>query len=99
LILLSEAEDRLNLLVSEVAPPGHKNLSQCSAGELEIMVEARLQLAAIALQRHRAAYSAAIVFSTLRLLQDSKLFKKKGVQDDTENSLSPRASVCMNLMF
>lgn len=56
LILLSEAEDRLNLLVSEVEPLGHKNLSHCSAGELEIVVEARLQLAAIALQRHRAAY-------------------------------------------
>ncbi|XP_004748547.1 cilia- and flagella-associated protein 54 [Mustela putorius furo] len=96
LILLSEAEDRLNLLVSEVEPPGHQNLSQCSAGELEIVVEARLQLAAIALQRHRAAYSAAIVFSTLRLLQDSKLFKKKGVQDDTENSISPRASATEN---
>ncbi|XP_044083407.1 cilia- and flagella-associated protein 54 [Neovison vison] len=96
LILLSEAEDRLNLLVSEVEPLGHKNLSHCSAGELEIVVEARLQLAAIALQRHRAAYSAAIVFSTLRLLQDSKLFKKKGVQDDTENSISPRASATEN---
>ncbi|XP_044770668.1 LOW QUALITY PROTEIN: cilia- and flagella-associated protein 54 [Neomonachus schauinslandi] len=95
-ILLTEAEDRLNFLVSEIEHPGHKNLSQCSAGELEIVVEARLQLAAIALQRHRAAYSAAIVFSTLRLLQDSKLFKRKGVQDDTENSVSPGASATEN---
>ncbi|XP_057597698.1 cilia- and flagella-associated protein 54 isoform X2 [Hippopotamus amphibius kiboko] len=88
-ILLTEAEDRLNLLVSEVEHAGHENLSQCAAGELEIVVEARLQLAAIALQRHRAAYSAAIVFSTLKLLQDSKLFKKKVVEDDTEDSISP----------
>nr|XP_025737196.1 cilia- and flagella-associated protein 54-like [Callorhinus ursinus] len=95
-ILLTEAEDRLNFLVSEIEHPGHKNLSQCCAGELEIVVEARLQLAAIALQRHRAAYSAAIVFSTLRLIQDSKLFKKKGVQDDTENSVSPGASATEN---
>nr|XP_045722137.1 cilia- and flagella-associated protein 54 [Mirounga angustirostris] len=95
-ILLTEAEGRLNVLVSEIEHPGHKNLSQCSAGELEIVVEARLQLAAIALQRHRAAYSAAIVFSTLRLLQDSKLFKRKGVQDDTENSVSPGASATEN---
>ncbi|EPY78888.1 hypothetical protein CB1_000994012 [Camelus ferus] len=56
-VLLTEAEDRLNSLISEMEPPGHKNLSQCSAGELEIVVEARLQLAAVALQRHRAAYS------------------------------------------
>ncbi|XP_078305701.1 cilia- and flagella-associated protein 54 isoform X1 [Panthera onca] len=94
--LLTEAEDRLNFLVSEMEHPGHKDLSQCSAGELEIVVEARLQLAAIALQRHRAAYSAAIVFSTLRLLQDSKLFKKKVVQDDTENSISLGASATEN---
>eukprot|EP00071_Canis_lupus_P025498 XP_022259055.1 cilia- and flagella-associated protein 54 isoform X3 [Canis lupus familiaris] len=95
-ILLIEAEDKLNFLVSEVVHPDHKNLSQCSAGELEIVVEARLQLAAIALQRHQAAYSAAIVFSTLRLLQDSKLFKKKVIQDDTENSVSPGASATEN---
>ncbi|XP_039092554.1 cilia- and flagella-associated protein 54 [Hyaena hyaena] len=96
LALLTEAEDRLNFLMSEMEPPGHQSLSQCSAGELETVVEARLQLAAIALQRHRAAYSAAIVFSTLRLLQDSKLFKKKVVQDDTENSISPGASATEN---
>ncbi|XP_040836382.1 cilia- and flagella-associated protein 54 [Ochotona curzoniae] len=86
-ILLSEAEDRFNLLVSEVEQAGRKNLPQCSAGELEIVVAARLQLAAIALQRHRAAYSAAIVFSILKLLQESKLSKKVG-QDETENPIS-----------
>nr|BAC86439.1 unnamed protein product [Homo sapiens] len=92
-MLLMEAEDRLNFLLSEVE---QKTLSQCSAGELEIVVEARLQLAAVALQRHRAAYSAAIVFSTLTLLQDSKLFEKKVVQDDTENPVSPGTSVTEN---
>ncbi|XP_070110636.1 cilia- and flagella-associated protein 54 isoform X10 [Equus caballus] len=95
-VLLMEAEDQLNLLVSEMEHPGHKNLAQCSVGELEIVVEARLQLAAIALQRHWAAYSAAMVFSTLKLLQDSKLFKKKVVQDDTETSVSPGASATEN---
>ncbi|XP_014445728.1 cilia- and flagella-associated protein 54 [Tupaia chinensis] len=96
-ILLTEAEDRLNFLVSEIENTGHKNLSQCSAGELETVVEARLQLAAIALQRHRAAYSAAIIFSTLKLLQDSKLFKKKIVHDDKENPpSSPETSASEN---
>ncbi|KAB0385141.1 hypothetical protein FD755_000097 [Muntiacus reevesi] len=88
-ILLTEAEDKLNTLLPETEHPSHKDLSQCSAGELETVVEARLQLAAVALQRHRAAYSAAIVFSTLKLLQDSKLFKKKVVEDDSENGTSP----------
>ncbi|XP_073940271.1 cilia- and flagella-associated protein 54 isoform X2 [Castor canadensis] len=91
-VLLMEAEDKLNFLMSEMEHPDHKNLSQCSAGELEIVVEARLQLAAIALQRHRSAYSAAIVYSTLKLLQDSKLFKKKTAQDDTESSSSSGTS-------
>ncbi|KAL2775883.1 cilia- and flagella-associated protein 54 isoform 1, partial [Daubentonia madagascariensis] len=95
-VLLTEAEDRLNFLLSEMEHPGYKNLSQCCAGELEIVVEARLQLAAIALQRHRAAYSAAIVVSTLQLLHDSKLFKKKVVQDDTENPISPGRSTTEN---
>ncbi|XP_010627455.1 cilia- and flagella-associated protein 54 isoform X2 [Fukomys damarensis] len=95
-ILLMEAEDKLNLLVSEAEHAGHENLSQCPAGELEIVVEARLQLAAIALQRHQAAYSAAIVYSTLKLLQDSKLFKKKVVQDDAENPISSGTSVTEN---
>ncbi|ELK34923.1 hypothetical protein MDA_GLEAN10016083 [Myotis davidii] len=87
-ILLTEAEDRLNSLVSEMEQASQKGLAQCSVGQLEIVVQARLQLAAIALQRHRAAYSVAIVFSTLKLLQDSKLFQKKEVQDDTESSPS-----------
>ncbi|XP_038170363.1 cilia- and flagella-associated protein 54 [Arvicola amphibius] len=90
-LLLIEAEDRLNCLVSEMEHQCHKPLSQCSAGELEIMVEARLQLAAIALQRHRAAYGAAIVYSTLKLLQDSKVFKKR-TPEDSESPTSPETS-------
>ncbi|KAM5254998.1 cilia- and flagella-associated protein 54 [Hipposideros larvatus] len=95
-LLLTEAEDKLNFLVLEMEPPDHKKLSQCSVGELEMVVEARLQLAAVALQRHQAAYSAAIVFSTLKLLRDSKLFKKKEVQHETESFISPGASATEN---
>ncbi|XP_023572354.1 cilia- and flagella-associated protein 54 [Octodon degus] len=95
-VLLMEAEDKLNSLVSEVECAGHKSLSECSAGELESVVEARLQLAAVALQRHRAAYSAAIVYSTLKLLQDSKLFKKKVAHEEVENPISSGTSVTEN---
>lgn len=55
-LLLTEAEDRLNILASEMEHPDDKDLAQCSAGDLEMMVKVRLQLAAIALQRHQAAY-------------------------------------------
>ncbi|CAK6443787.1 unnamed protein product [Pipistrellus nathusii] len=92
-ILLTEAEDRLNSLVSEMEPPGQKGLAQCSVSQLEIVMQARLQLAAIALQRYRAAYSVAIVSSTLKLLQDSKLFQKKVISVDTASSLSLETSV------
>ncbi|KAM4881809.1 cilia- and flagella-associated protein 54 isoform 1-T1 [Thomomys bottae] len=91
-ILLTEAEDRLNFLVSEMEHTVYKSFTQCSAGELEIIVESRLQLAEISLQRHRAAYSAAIICSTLNLLQDSKLFKKK-TEDDKESPISSGNSV------
>ncbi|CAH7326520.1 Cfap54 [Phodopus roborovskii] len=90
-LLLIEAEERLNSLVSEMEHQCHKPLCQCSAGELEILVEARLQLAAIALQRQRAAYGAAIVYSTLKLLQDSKIFKKR-MPDDLDSPASPGTS-------
>ncbi|KAL1774964.1 cilia-and flagella-associated protein 54 [Sigmodon hispidus] len=90
-LLLIEAEDRLNSLVSELEHQCHKPLCQCSAGDLEILVEARLQLTAIALQRHRAAYGAAIVYSTLKLLQDSKIFKKR-MPDDSDSPTSPGTS-------
>ncbi|XP_040610987.1 cilia- and flagella-associated protein 54 [Mesocricetus auratus] len=90
-LLLIEAEERLNTLVSEVEHQCHKPLCQCSAQELEILVESRLQLAAIALQRQRAAYGAAIVYSTLKLLQDSKIFKKR-TPDDSDSPTSPGTS-------
>ncbi|MEJ1277108.1 cilia and flagella associated protein 54 [Cricetulus griseus] len=55
-LLLTEAEEKINSLLSDMDLQCHKPLCQCSAQELEILVEARLQLAAIALQRQRAPY-------------------------------------------
>lgn len=55
-VLLAEAEDRLNNLLVELDHSAHRSLSQYSAGDLETVVEVQLQLADIALQRHRAAY-------------------------------------------
>ncbi|KAM5287902.1 cilia- and flagella-associated protein 54 [Ctenodactylus gundi] len=95
-VLLNEAEDKLNALVSGLEHLEHGSLSQCSAGDLEMVVEARLLLAAVALQRHRAAYSAAIVYSVFKLLQDSKLFKKKVVQDNGEDLICSETSVTVN---
>ncbi|GAB1295495.1 Cilia- and flagella-associated protein 54 [Apodemus speciosus] len=76
-ILLLEAEEKVNCLLSETEHQCHRPLYLSSVAELEIMVEARLHLAAIALQRYRPAYSTAVIYSTLKLLQDSKVFKKR----------------------
>ncbi|XP_028638870.1 cilia- and flagella-associated protein 54 [Grammomys surdaster] len=84
-ILLMEAEDKVNSLLSEIEHQCHRPLYLSSVAELEIMVEGRLHLAAIALQRYRPAYSTAIIYSTLKLLQDSKVFKKR----QPEESCSP----------
>ncbi|XP_055483799.1 cilia- and flagella-associated protein 54 [Psammomys obesus] len=87
-LLLTEAEDRLNCLVADAEQECHKPLCQCSVGDLEIMVEARMHLASIALQRYRPAYSAAILYSTLKLLRDSKIFKKRTLDNaDSPSSL------------
>ncbi|XP_075409327.1 cilia- and flagella-associated protein 54 [Tenrec ecaudatus] len=92
-VLLMEVEEKLSFLISEVeCPAGGKDLCQFSAVELEVVVKARLLMAAIALQKHRAAYSAAIVLSTLKLLQDSKVFENKVVPVDAKDS-SPSLSL------
>jgi hypothetical protein len=51
-----EAEEKVNSLLSETEHQCHRPLYLSSVLELEIMVEARLHLAAIALQRYRPAY-------------------------------------------
>ncbi|XP_031204941.1 cilia- and flagella-associated protein 54 isoform X3 [Mastomys coucha] len=90
-ILLIEAEDKINCLLSETEHQCHKPLYLSSVAELEIMVEARLQLAAIALQRLRPAYCTAIIYSTLKLLQDSKAFKKR-LPEESCSPPSPETS-------
>lgn len=51
-----EAEDKISSLLSETEHQCHGPLYLSSVADLEIMVEARLHLAAIALQRFRPAY-------------------------------------------
>ncbi|XP_006888631.1 PREDICTED: putative uncharacterized protein C12orf63-like [Elephantulus edwardii] len=95
-ILLLEAEEKLTFLLSELECGGPKDLCLYPAGDLEAVMEAKLLMANIALQRHQAAYSAAIVFSTLKLLQDSKIFNKKASQEDTETPIPTGASITEN---
>ncbi|KAM6320974.1 LOW QUALITY PROTEIN: cilia- and flagella-associated protein 54 [Aegotheles albertisi] len=74
-ILLTEAEENLRHLVQNVQDKYDGEISRCSAEDLEALIEARLQLAAISQQRHQAACSVALAFSAIQLLQDAKIFR------------------------
>ncbi|KFW88001.1 Putative uncharacterized protein C12orf63, partial [Phalacrocorax carbo] len=74
-ILLTEAEESLSHLMQKIQDKYDGEISWCSAEDLEALVEAKLQLAAISRQRYQAAFSVALAFSAIRLLQDAKIFK------------------------
>uniref|UniRef100_A0A8C4TQ35 Cilia and flagella associated protein 54 n=1 Tax=Falco tinnunculus TaxID=100819 RepID=A0A8C4TQ35_FALTI len=74
-ILLTEAEESLSHLVQNIQDNCDGEVSQCSAEDIETLIEAKLQLAAISQQRHQAAFSVALAFSAIRLLQDAKIFR------------------------
>ncbi|XP_009573258.1 PREDICTED: putative uncharacterized protein C12orf63, partial [Fulmarus glacialis] len=74
-ILLTEAEESLSHLVQNIQDKYDGEISWCSAEDLEALIEAKLQLAAISQQRHQAAFSVALAFSAIRLLQDAKIFR------------------------
>nr|XP_060633260.1 cilia- and flagella-associated protein 54 [Anolis sagrei ordinatus] len=76
-ILLEEAEERINIVLDSIQSKYGTLIYECSASELEIITEAKLQLAAIAQQRLQTAFSAALAFSALKILQNANIFKKK----------------------
>ncbi|XP_074024365.1 cilia- and flagella-associated protein 54 [Numenius arquata] len=76
-ILLTKAEESLSHLVQNIKDKYDGQISQCSAEDLEALIEAKLQLAAISQQRHQAAFTVALAFSAIRLLQDAKIFRSE----------------------
>ncbi|KFP83527.1 Putative uncharacterized protein C12orf63, partial [Apaloderma vittatum] len=74
-ILLTEAEGSLCHLVQNIQDKYEGEISQCSVEDLEALIEAKLQLATISQQRHQAAFTVALAFSAIRLLQDAKIFR------------------------
>nr|XP_013802500.1 PREDICTED: cilia- and flagella-associated protein 54 [Apteryx mantelli mantelli] len=109
-ILLTEAEENLQCLVQNIQDKYNGKISWCSAEELEAVIEAKLQLAAISQQRHRAAFSVALAFSAIRLLQDADIFrmqathfqeKKKGrgyLDSCTEDVRLPHSAIAQDHM-
>ncbi|XP_034258808.1 LOW QUALITY PROTEIN: cilia- and flagella-associated protein 54 [Pantherophis guttatus] len=92
-ILLAEAEERINLILETIQSKYGAQIYKCSAVELEIVIEAKLQLAAIAQQRLQTAFSAALVFSTIKLLQDAEVFTDRpNSQKDADKGYDGRIS-------
>ncbi|XP_058841492.1 cilia- and flagella-associated protein 54-like isoform X3 [Acipenser ruthenus] len=75
--LLREAACSLFSLLDGLNTDQDPVLSQLPAASLESAVEAKLLLSAISLQQGRAAASAALALSAMRLLQDSPVFVMK----------------------
>ncbi|XP_068951170.1 cilia- and flagella-associated protein 54 [Petaurus breviceps papuanus] len=75
-ILLSEAEDKLLMLIENAESDIQKRITLFNPVELEIMIEVKLQLAAIALQRQQAPFSTSIAFTAIKILQNAEVFQK-----------------------
>ncbi|KAM8978137.1 cilia- and flagella-associated protein 54 isoform 4-T4 [Sarcophilus harrisii] len=75
-ILLTEAEEKLLMLIENAESAIHKRIIQFNPVELEIMIEVKLQLAAIALQRQQAPFSISIAFTAIKVLQNAEIFRK-----------------------
>ncbi|KAM7056788.1 cilia- and flagella-associated protein 54 [Acridotheres tristis] len=72
-ILLTEAEESLHYLVQDIQEKYDGDISRYSVEDLEAIIEAKLELASISLQRHQASLSVALAFSAIRLFQDAKV--------------------------
>ncbi|XP_043823641.1 cilia- and flagella-associated protein 54 [Dromiciops gliroides] len=75
-VLLTEAEDKLLTLIENAESVIRKRIIRFNPVELEIMIEVKLQLAAIALQRQQAPFSTSIAFTAIKILQNAEVFQK-----------------------
>ncbi|KFQ02098.1 Putative uncharacterized protein C12orf63, partial [Leptosomus discolor] len=94
-ILLTEAEETLSHLVQNIQDKYDGEISGCSAEDLEALTEAKLQLAAISQQRHQAAFSVALAFSAIRLLQDAKIFRTEATHLQEEKGEREHSDSCI----
>ncbi|XP_040518077.1 cilia- and flagella-associated protein 54 isoform X2 [Gallus gallus] len=94
-ILLQEAEESLNCLVQNIQDKYDGKIYHCSAEDLEVLTEAKLQLAAISQQWHRAALSVALAFSAIRLLQDADIFRMTATNFQEEKDKRDSLDSCV----
>eukprot|EP00079_Xenopus_tropicalis_P023165 XP_012815326.1 PREDICTED: cilia- and flagella-associated protein 54 isoform X1 [Xenopus tropicalis] len=95
--LLNEAEERLNRIVQNLQEKYECQLSQCSAVDLKMAIEAKLQLSEIAQQRHETALSVALAYSTMLLLHKANIFIIKPQKDEKHVYSTGKQHMVLNL--
>ncbi|XP_018107846.1 cilia- and flagella-associated protein 54 isoform X2 [Xenopus laevis] len=96
-ILLNEAEERLNMILQNLQEKYECQLSQCSAVDLKMAIEAKLQLSEIVQQRHETALSVALAYSTMLLLHKANIFITKPPKDGKHASSKGKQHTALNL--
>ncbi|XP_069829922.1 cilia- and flagella-associated protein 54 isoform X2 [Dendropsophus ebraccatus] len=91
-ILLKKAQERVKGIFHKVEKKYKYQLSKCTAVDLEIAIEANLQLSEIARQRQQIAVGIAMSFSTLKMLQEAELFADKAKHDSKDGQI--RQEIC-----
>ncbi|KAM5171982.1 cilia- and flagella-associated protein 54 [Mantella aurantiaca] len=86
-ILLNEAEKRVTSVIQDIEMKCQSQFSECSAMDLEMAIQTKLQLSEISQQKHHTAVSVAMAFSALKILQEAKIFTKKTQIENASPSL------------
>ncbi|XP_069766069.1 cilia- and flagella-associated protein 54 [Narcine bancroftii] len=75
-VVLKEAQNKLNVFMDTLKATHDCAFANLPPAALEMVIDAKLQSAAIAFQRFQFAFSAAIALSAVQLLQRAKIFAK-----------------------
>ncbi|XP_018409374.1 PREDICTED: cilia- and flagella-associated protein 54 [Nanorana parkeri] len=88
-ILLNEAEKRVTPVLQDIKVKCQSQFSECSAEDLEMAIQTKLQLSEIAQEKCNMAVSVAMAFSALKILQEAKIFTEKNASPSLHRS-TPR---------
>ncbi|KAM3924792.1 cilia- and flagella-associated protein 54 [Leptodactylus fuscus] len=86
-VLLKETEGKIKSILQDLEMKYKYQLSDCSAVDLKMAIEAKLQLSEIAQQRQHIAEGVAMSFSALKILQEAKLFAAKSKDDNKDGHI------------
>ncbi|XP_067914860.1 cilia- and flagella-associated protein 54-like isoform X3 [Heterodontus francisci] len=95
-IILSEAQNKLKMLMDKLKKEPDSELANLAPAELEMAIDAKCQAAAIAFQRMQLAFSAAIALSAIQLLQRARILVQHKQNITTISSSALRSTLKKN---